>query len=91
MVLWNVYKFYEMYATAVQGEIVVPVSSNVLDIWIIAKLKLLNKEVTEAMEAYNLPKATRPLADFIDELSTWYLRRSRDRFKADDEEDKKML
>ncbi|NLZ74783.1 isoleucine--tRNA ligase [Candidatus Falkowbacteria bacterium] len=89
MVLWNVYKFYEMYATAVQGEIVVPVSSNVLDIWIIAKLKLLNKEVTEAMEAYNLPKATRPLADFIDELSTWYLRRSRDRFKADDEEDKK--
>jgi len=88
MVLWNVYKFYEMYAEEINGPIVEPKSANVLDIWIIAKLKLLNKEITEAMEAYNLPKATRPIADFIDELSTWYLRRSRDRFKSDDVKDK---
>ncbi len=88
MVLWNVYKFYEMYTEDVKGLIAVPESANVLDIWIIAKLKSLNKEITEAMEAYNLPKATRPIADFIDELSTWYLRRSRDRFKSDDAKDK---
>jgi len=83
MILWNVYKFYEMYATKVPGEIVLPSSKNVIDQWILAKLKLLNKEVIEAMEAYNLPKATRPITDFIDELSTWYLRRSRDRFKEE--------
>ena len=40
------------------------------------------------MEKYELDKATRPFADFIDDLSTWYLRRSRDRFKGDDESDK---
>jgi isoleucyl-tRNA synthetase len=51
-------------------------------------LNLLIKEVTEAMESYNLPKAMRPITEFIDELSTWYLRRSRDRFKAEDEKDK---
>jgi len=36
------------------------------------------------MESYNLPRAVRPITDFIDELSTWYLRRSRDRFKSED-------
>ena len=61
---------------------------NILDQWIISRLNELNKEVTEAMEKYELDKATRPFADFIDDLSTWYLRRSRDRFKADDKVDK---
>jgi len=40
------------------------------------------------MENYNLPKAMRPITEFIDEFSTWYLRRSRDRFKSDDKNDK---
>ncbi len=90
MVLWNIYKFYEMYSENIKGEIVEPVSSNPIDLWIMAKLKLLNKEVTESFEAYNLPKATRPITDFVDELSTWYLRRSRDRFK-DEGEDKQAV
>jgi isoleucyl-tRNA synthetase len=42
------------------------------------------------MEAYDLPKSVRPIAEFIDEFSTWWLRRSRDRFKSDDEKDKKQ-
>jgi isoleucyl-tRNA synthetase len=83
MVLWNVYKFYEMYSENVSGEIKKPNTVNPIDIWILAKLNLLNKEITESFEAYNLPKATRPLTDFVDELSTWYLRRSRDRFKEE--------
>ena len=91
MVLWNVYKFYEMYATEVTGEIKQPAGTKAIDLWIIAKLKLLNQEVTEAFEAYNLPKATRPLADFIDELSTWYLRRSRDRFKEEGADKNEVL
>lgn len=93
MVLWNVYKFYEMFAAngnemETKTEIKPGASANVLDQWILAKLNLLIKEVSVAMEAYNLPKAMRPLAEFINELSTWYLRRSRDRFKSDDKADK---
>jgi isoleucyl-tRNA synthetase len=61
---------------------------NVLDQWILSRLNQLNNEVTEAMDKYELDKATRPFADFIDDLSTWYLRRSRDRFKGEDEADK---
>jgi len=91
MILWNVYKFYEMYAGNIpldkggEGDF----SNNVLDEWIIARLNQLIKEVTDGMDNYNLPKATRPITDFVNDFSTWYLRRSRDRFKGDDEADKK--
>jgi len=78
MILWNVYAFYEMY---VGDEEVSDKSNNVLDLWILARLQQLISSVTEAMEKYNLPKAMRPITDFIDDLSTWYLRRSRDRVK----------
>jgi isoleucyl-tRNA synthetase len=83
MLLENVYKFYEMYAGEAGAAAERPKSANVLDRWIIAKYDMLLAEVTEAMEKYNLPKAMRPITDFIDELSTWYLRRSRDRFKIE--------
>lgn len=86
MVLWNVYRFYEMFAGGSNNE--EAKSDNILDIWILAKLNLLIKDVTDALEVYNLPKAVRPITEFIDELSTWYLRRSRDRFKSEDEGDK---
>lgn len=86
MTLWNVYRFFETYAEEYNGGEVS--EKNILDSWILAKLKLLAQEVTAAMESYNLPKAMRPLTAFVDELSTWYLRRSRDRFKSEDEEDK---
>ncbi|MDD4902079.1 MAG: class I tRNA ligase family protein [Patescibacteria group bacterium] len=87
MILWNVYKFYEMYAGAPLlskegsggGSDFEP--KNVLDKWIIARLNQLVAEVSEGMKKYDLPSATRPIALFIDDFSTWYLRRSRDRFK----------
>ncbi|MDX9779085.1 MAG: isoleucine--tRNA ligase [Patescibacteria group bacterium] len=89
MTLWNVYRFYQNYAAEYQGGEVAP--KHVLDVWIIAKLKQLIQEVDAAMESYNLPKAMRPVTAFIDELSTWYLRRSRDRFKSEDEQDKQAV
>ncbi len=90
MILWNVYKFYEMFSRDADGSLKndQKLSHNILDKWILAKLADLSQEVTEAMEAYNLPKAIRPITDFIDELSTWYLRRSRDRFKSENAADK---
>jgi isoleucyl-tRNA synthetase len=89
MTLWNVYRFYETYASLYKGGEVQ--SDNVLDIWILVKLKLLILEVEEAMAGYNLPKAMRPITAFIDELSTWYLRRSRERFKGEDEADRQNV
>ena len=55
-----------------------------LDQWILAKLNQFNVEVTKNLENYDLVRAARPIESFINELSTWYLRRSRDRFKEGD-------
>jgi isoleucyl-tRNA synthetase len=89
--LQNVFSFYQMFKgeAKIDGDKLVKLDND-LDKWIVAKFYVLHKEVTEAMEDYNLVKATRPLIDFVDELSTWYLRRSRDRFKGEDEKDKEQ-
>ncbi len=89
MILANVLAFYKQYATSPnpsparrgKGE----VGMHVLDRWILAKLQVLTRDVTTAMDAYDLVGATRPFTDFVNDLSTWYVRRSRDRFKNDDE------
>lgn len=85
--LHNVLAMYEMFA---DGTKATADSSHVLDKWIIARLNQLIAESTQWYKAYELDKATRPIADFIDDLSVWYLRRSRDRFKGDDGEDKRV-
>lgn len=56
-------------------------TDNTLDIWLLSKNNKLIAEVSGGMDNYNIIKATRAIADFISELSTWYVRRSRDRFK----------
>ena len=61
-------------------------SSNILDQWILAKLAKLKTEVTEKMDEYLLAEASRPIVDFVTELSQWYVRRSRDRIKEKDAE-----
>ncbi|MEK7681083.1 MAG: class I tRNA ligase family protein [Patescibacteria group bacterium] len=65
-------------------------SKNILDKWILAKLQILIQDVTAGMEAYKLVDASRPIVDFVSELSQWYVRRSRDRFKGGDEKDKEQ-
>ncbi|MFA5248311.1 MAG: class I tRNA ligase family protein [Patescibacteria group bacterium] len=88
MLLWNVYKFYETYANQITNyELQITNLPNILDKWIVAKFNQLVLEVSSGMTNYDLPRATRPIALFIDDFSTWYLRRSRDRFK-DEGEDK---
>ncbi len=86
--LQNVCNFYEMFKGdySADGDNLSELN-NILDQWIVSKYYVLLREVTEAMESYNLVKATRPLLDFVDDLSTWYLRRSRDRFKSEDNKD----
>ncbi|MBP6859732.1 MAG: isoleucine--tRNA ligase [Candidatus Magasanikbacteria bacterium] len=86
--LYNVVEFYKMYADQSVESAAEKGSKNVLDLWILAKLQVLIKEVTAGMETYKLVEASRPIVEFVTELSQWYVRRSRDRFKGDDEVDK---
>lgn len=88
MLLWNVYKFYEMYSGELKASDSKPSSNHVLDRWIMAKLNLLVSSVSAELDNYHVYEAARQIPEFIDELSTWYLRRSRDRFKSEDETDK---
>jgi isoleucyl-tRNA synthetase len=88
MLVWNVYKFFAMYQNTKNPNKERPSSPHILDKWILARLDELTAEVTKNMEAYHLPKAVRPFEKFISDLSTWYLRRSRDRFKSEEAVDK---
>ncbi|MFT5179879.1 MAG: isoleucyl-tRNA synthetase [Candidatus Paceibacteria bacterium] len=77
----NVYTFYSMYTnTSVIGN---DRSNNVLDKWIIARLRETRNQVTKALDNLEIDKATKPFVLFIDDLSTWYIRRSRDTFKGE--------
>ncbi len=82
--LWNVAQFYKTYAGSDRVEIAKPRSAHVLDRWIYARLHTLIEEITEAYDGYDLKCAVRPLRAFIEDLSTWWLRRSRDRMRGSD-------
>lgn len=85
--LENVVSFYELYAGKDQtlntnSKGLTLGSEHVLDRWVDSRLSKLVKEVTENLESYELDRASRPIAEFVDDLSTWYLRRSRTRPEA---------
>ncbi|MDB5237947.1 MAG: Isoleucyl-tRNA synthetase, isoleucyl-tRNA synthetase [Candidatus Kaiserbacteria bacterium] len=84
----NVLSFYKLYEDSTPRDWQ---SEHVLDVWIVARLDSVIKEVTDAFEKYQLDSATRPISGFIDDLSVWYLRRSRDRFKEDGVDKKAAL
>ena len=80
---WNAYSFLVTYANVdgfADKEVVKPASDNVLDRWIVSSMETLIADVTEAMDAYDLQKAVRPFVKFIEDLTNWYIRRSRRRF-----------
>lgn len=85
LIWWNMFAFYKLYAPENHSISVenTPKSDDVMDKWILSRLHTLVKETTEYMDNYNVVKASRGLMDFVDELSTWYLRRSRDRLRED--------
>lgn len=87
----NVYTFFEMYGgfdLDLSKTEKYKNSKNILDKWIIARLKETATQITKATDSYELDRATRPINDFVDDVSTWFLRRSRDRFKSEDVEDR---
>jgi isoleucyl-tRNA synthetase len=90
--LWNSYSFFVMYANidnwSSDKQKAEP-SENVLDRWILSSLSSLGAKVTESMDAYDLQNAVRPFVSFTEDLTNWYIRRSRRRFwKSQDDADK---
>lgn len=91
--LWNSYSFFVLYANVDKWE---PkeeqkqeLGENFLDYWILSELNTLVSDVNEAMERYELNKAARYFPKFVDNLSNWYIRRSRKRFwKSENDNDK---
>jgi isoleucyl-tRNA synthetase len=83
--LWNTTCFYKLYSGAGQvvKELEPHLITHTLDTWILSKTMRLIKDVSESMDHYDTITSCRKIQGFIDDLSTWYLRRSRDRFKKD--------
>lgn len=90
LTLWNVYSFFMTYASIDNFEPKGTVGSeNLLDKWIVAKLQKLVNEVTESLDKYDAYKSSNSITEFVTELSTWYVRRSRRRFwKSENDSDK---
>jgi isoleucyl-tRNA synthetase len=90
--LWNAYSFFVTYArvdgwTPAAGA--APAAANPLDRWILSRLDALTQDVVTAMDKYELQQAVRPLVAFVEDLTNWYIRRSRRRFwKSVDDADK---
>ena len=81
---WNTYAFYVLYADIDSFDptkyTLDPSSLNSMDRWLLSRLNSLIKEVDADLGGYKIPEAARALQDFTDELSNWYVRRSRERF-----------
>lgn len=89
----NSYRFFKMYADIDKWEppknLIVPKSNNILDQWIIAKIHQTVKVTTEEADKYKIAYAVNPIFELLDDLSNWYIRRSRRRFwKSEDDDDK---
>ena len=84
--LWNTYAFYVLYAEIDQFDATKYILDYeklpVMDKWLLSKLNTLVKTVDENLGNYRIPEAARALDSFVDEMSNWYVRRSRDRFWA---------
>jgi len=89
--LWNSYSFFVLYAN-IDGfnvDKITNKSENILDKWMLSELNNLIKEVNVNMEKYDLSKTARLFPGFIDNLSNWFIRRSRKRFwKSESDNDK---
>jgi isoleucyl-tRNA synthetase len=92
LTLWNVYSFFVTYASIdkfAPDSKQVSLETSELDRWIISELNQLVADVDSALEAYNPTEAGRRIEGFVDDLSNWYVRRSRRRFwKSESDADK---
>ena len=96
--LWNIYSFFATYARIdgwlperMAGVGASAQASNLLDRWILSRLQVVVREVTDRLHDFDAAATTRSVEAFVDDLSNWYVRRSRRRFwKSEQDEDKNM-
>mgnify|MGYP000585659448 FL=1 len=84
--LWNTYAFFVLYAN-IDNFDATKYTLNydklpVMDKWLLSKLNTMVKTVDEDLGSYKIPEAARALQEFVDDMSNWYVRRSRERFWA---------
>lgn len=84
--LWNSFVFFSTYAKIYHWKPTPAHSTALIDCWLLSRLQKLLLEVEAGMEIYDLNRAVEPLVGFIDQLTNWYIRRSRSRFWSDDKE-----
>ena len=84
--LWNTYAFFVLYANIDEFDATKYTLEyeklSVMDKWLLSKLNSMVKSVDENLNNYRIPESTKVLQDFVDEMSNWYVRRSRERFWA---------
>ena len=82
--LWNTYAFYVLYAEIDQFNPLEyeldPGSLSVMDKWLLSKLNSAVKTFDENLSNYRIPEAAKALAEFVDDMSNWYVRRCRERY-----------
>lgn len=85
--LWNSAVYFLTYANMHSwDEKNAVVSENILDRWIVARLNQVIRNISNNLESYNIPPVVKDIEDFVDDLSRWYVRRSRDRISNGDNE-----
>ena len=84
--LWNTYAFFTLYAEIDQFDATKytldPAKLSIMDKWLLSRLYTTVGAIDENLDQYRIPEAARALQDFVDEMSNWYVRRSRERFWA---------
>ena len=84
--LWNTYAFFVLYANLDKFDATKYTLEydklSVMDKWLLSKLNTLTQNVDKYLENYKIPETARALQDFVDDMSNWYVRRSRERFWA---------
>lgn len=88
ILLYNVNNFYGLHKDILETK---SKSENLMDKWILSRVNELNKSVEEFLKEYNTIKAGKEILKFVEDLSTWYVRRSRDRFNEKDNDAKTTL
>ena len=85
--LWNTYAFFVLYANICEFDAskhtLEMAALGAMDRWVLSKMNSMVKAVDENLAAYAVPEAARALQDFVDDLSNWYVRRSRARFATE--------
>lgn len=80
-ILWNTFSFYKLYCDS--PLVSNPEPKHILDRWIVSRTNSLIAAATSSLDTYDTPRYARVIQDYISDLSTWYLRRSRDRLRHD--------